>query len=1853
MRRREIIGSRNIRTAQPSRASGELAAATVAVLEPLETRRLLATFTQGSTVPASANVNSIAAGDLNGDGLSDIVFTQSFQAADALFVRFGDGRGGYPTGYEITGGAQKNGVALADINKDGRLDVLAAGQDSNLYVLLGNGDGTFATAQTFVAAPAGSLLVTVATADLNGDGNIDVACGAYGNGVRILNGNGSGGFTTGFTFDQSGPVSLCIADVDFDGQADVLWGARSGNSDPMYAIVGLRTSNPQVAGFSISGVGPRVRYLAATNDAQGNLVFALAASGDTGATNGTITQGIRQAGTGTLNSGTFAATIPYRPAVADFDGDGLLDMAFSFRQGVFSNDPAVLGFLRGTTGSLPFTSPTQAELTVFGTGVDSLVTAHANADGNIDLFAPTFNAQHGFTPFLTNRSSLVVSTLADENDGNSRWNSGTGASLREAIQYASSLGGSQTISFAPFLTGTIQLNSPLTIPDGVGLSLTIADDSPATPVTISGQNQRRVIDMNPFSNLTLRNITVANGFLPSGQFGAGVNVGFGATLTVEGSTFTGHTIASGAAGAGTAISIDSTATATIRNSTFSGNAGEATIFGGGNSLTLEHNTISGNTGRGQSAGASTVNGSATLNNNIIAGNTNGADLFRGAVTLGGSNNVIQNGNTSGLNGTINADPRLAPLASNGGATRTRALLGDSPAINHATTLGVISKDQRGIARPQYGTPDIGAYEFNAPVSESLVVTTAVDENDFTSDPSVGIGTSLREALAYAENHPGTDTITFAPALAGQTIAISRVGGYIAGDTALEVRSTVNIVGLSGDTGVTIARADSAPEMRLFTMLQGAQLSVDSLTFRNFKATPYFGTRYGGLVYNSNGRFDAVRSTFTANSADVGGVVYHEGANAVTTFANSTLTANSANSGSAATAALGVIDMTHTTVSGNSGLAIAAGFATPQVTLRGTVVSGNSGGDVGVTLAGSSASNFISGNALLGALGSHSGPTQTMLPLTGSPLVNAGLAGYTVPDQRGIVRPQGTAADIGAVEARLPSFTPALGVTSLDVLSSQAPINLITQLQPSTPGVFSGPGVSGNQFNPGAAPLGANTISYSTTSEDGIVASATATINVFSNATTTTIEGASSAEYSSNQSVTIRVRSVPGWNGRPLGSLTISVNGSVLYSNMQLVDGGIGMSYAIAPVGRLQVLPAGQTHSITATYNPSAAYTTSSGQLVGGMTILPKTLNVYNMNAFSKTYDGATNAGISGGQLAGIITPDNVGLDMSQAVANFDNKNVGINKPVTVSGLGLFGSAAHNYTLTQPTGLTAGITQRQLSVTGLSVAPKTFDGTNSATLDFTAAQLQNVIASDIGAVNLNTSGYTATFSSPAVGQNKPVTVAGLTLSGSAAGNYSVSQPTGLSGSISEAPSFVVTTASDVTDSFDAQTSLREALAWADQHVGADTVTFDPSLAGQTITLSNGWIDANDTASLRVGSQVTIDGNGATLRVADGAQRRHIFVEGSGNLTVNNLTFTNGNVSDYGGAIWSFGSLTVRNCTFVGNHADNEGGAIQTWGGSPFLRVENSTIVGNSANSKGSALGIGSLDASLDHVTIVDNISPNNNGTIWIWQTAVTMRNSIIARNTNDGAQTWGGTGTGMFSTSSSNNLLGAGDWTGLSNGSNANMLGVSPAALRLGTLAENGGATQTVALLPGSPAINAAVAISGINADQRGVARPQGFASDIGAFERAASQGVITARSYEYETRQGVTFTFDMDASVIFSRSQISLINTTTNQTISAGTLSFDADGTRATLLLTNLLPNGVYTLTTPSAFGAQPLNFFVLAGDADHNGVVNFDDYARIDLGFNQQLQGLSNGDFNYDGVVNFDDYALIDLAFNTQGASK
>jgi hypothetical protein len=76
-------------------------------------------------------------------------------------------------------------------------------------------------------------------------------------------------------------------------------------------------------------------------------------------------------------------------------------------------------------------------------------------------------------------------------------------------------------------------------------------------------------------------------------------------------------------------------------------------------------------------------------------------------------------------------------------------------------------------------------------------------------------------------------------------------------------------------------------------------------------------------------------------------------------------------------------------------------------------------------------------------------------------------------------------------------------------------------------------------------------------------------------------------------------------------------------------------------------------------------------------------------------------------------------------------------------------------------------------------------------------------------------------------------------------------------------------------------------------------------------------------------------------------------------------------------------------------------------------------------------------------------------------------------------------------------------------------------------------------------------------------------------------------------------------------------------------------------------PRGTFGNLTVAA--SDTLVKYTYYGDTDFNGIVNFDDYARIDAGFNNGGTTWFQGDFDLNGVVNFDDYALIDLAFNLQ----
>lgn len=226
------------------------------------------------------------------------------------------------------------------------------------------------------------------------------------------------------------------------------------------------------------------------------------------------------------------------------------------------------------------------------------------------------------------------------------------------------------------------------------------------------------------------------------------------------------------------------------------------------------------------------------------------------------------------------------------------------------------------------------------------------------------------------------------------------------------------------------------------------------------------------------------------------------------------------------------------------------------------------------------------------------------------------------------------------------------------------------------------------------------------------------------------------------------------------------------------------------------------------------------------------------------------------------------------------------------------------------------------------------------------------------------------------------------------------------------------------------------------------------------LNNCRVEGNTTRS--TGGTGTASQGGGIFNVSFGSTYTHIEIYNS--LIANNTAATTLSASGgTGGGLGSSGLNTVLvvNSTISGNHSDDPGGGIARLSGGE-ITLNFVTITNNSASSGGGVSGtIGSI------------------------------KNSIVAGNSAGANPDCSGT-----LNSDGYNLIGNTSGTTITGDLTGNILNVSA---ELAPLADNGGNTSTHALLPGSPAIDAGDC-GAVAADQRGVARPQGSACDIGAFE---------------------------------------------------------------------------------------------------------------------------------------------------------
>lgn len=357
---------------------------------------------------------TVAVGDLNGDGKPDLIVAN--ESADSsggngsVGVLLGNGDGTFqPAVAYASGGYQTRSVAVADVNGDGKLDLLVTsccGASGVVGVLLGNGDGSFQPVVTY--ASGGNDALTVVVADVNRDGKPDlVVANENSVDVGVLLGNGDGTFQTATTYPAGGldnTSSVAVADVNGDGTPDLL--AVNINSSGVTSSVAVLLGNfdgtfQTAVPYGTAGVGAQSIAVADVNgDQKPDLIVANCGSVACNSGAGVVSVLL---GNG---DGTFQPALPYGSGatatnisvvVADMDGDGKLDL-------ICANDSGLVGVLLGKGDG---TFQIAATFTS-GTGSQSVAAADVNKDGKLDLLLAIYSANSAGV--LINTSTQATTT---------------------------------------------------------------------------------------------------------------------------------------------------------------------------------------------------------------------------------------------------------------------------------------------------------------------------------------------------------------------------------------------------------------------------------------------------------------------------------------------------------------------------------------------------------------------------------------------------------------------------------------------------------------------------------------------------------------------------------------------------------------------------------------------------------------------------------------------------------------------------------------------------------------------------------------------------------------------------------------------------------------------------------------------------------------------------------------------------------------------------------------------------------------------------------------------------------------------------------------------------------------------------------------------------------------------------------------------------------------------------------------------------------------------------------------------------------------------------------------------------
>ena len=312
-----------------------------------------------------------------------------------------------------------------------------------------------------------------------------------------------------------------------------------------------------------------------------------------------------------------------------------------------------------------------------------------------------------------------------------------------------------------------------------------------------------------------------------------------------------------------------------------------------------------------------------------------------------------------------------------------------------------------------------------------------------------------------------------------------------------------------------------------------------------------------------------------------------------------------------------------------------------------------------------------------------------------------------------------------------------------------------------------------------------------------------------------------AAISAITGVTAASRAYDGTTTATLNTGAAAFTGLVA-GDVLTVAGGVG-AFADKNVGNAKVVNiSGMGLGGAAAGN----YTLGSSTATASANITPASLSVSGATAQNKVYDASTSATISGATLAGTVYAGDAVTLANATSGTFADKNVGTAKAVSVT-VALSGVGATNYTLTQPTGLSANITPAAITaITGVTAANRAYDGTTTATLNTGAAAFTGMFAGDV----LTVAGATGAFADKNVGNAKVVNISGMGLGGAAAGNYTLGSSTATaSANITPATISAITGVTAANRAYDGTTT-------ATLNTGA--AAFTGMLAGDVLAVAGG-------------------------------------------------------------------------------------------------------------------------------------------------------------------------------------------------------------------------------------------------------------------------------------------------------------------------------------------------------------------------------------------------------------------------------